>query len=62
MHVAGAVNVPQISIFGPTNPLNWAPVGENKYWIKNSDDIDSVSIKEVFDLAGKILSLNSNSN
>ena len=62
MHVAGAVNVPQISIFGPTNPLKWAPVGENKYWIKNSDDIDSVSIKEVFDLAGKILSLNSNSN
>ena len=62
MHVAGAVSVPQISIFGPTNPLNWAPVGKNKYWIKNSDDIDSVSIKEIFDLAGKILSTNNNRN
>ncbi|HZW37730.1 MAG TPA: glycosyltransferase family 9 protein [Ignavibacteriaceae bacterium] len=48
MHVAGTTNTPQISIFGPTNPFNWAPIGENKYFIRNSDLIDDVDIDDVF--------------
>ena len=55
MHVAGAVNTSQISIFGPTNPGNWAPAGENKYWLKNENDIDSVSVNEVFKMTEKII-------
>ena len=55
MHVAGAVDVPQISIFGPTNPNNWAPVGRNKFVMRNGADISSVSIDSVFDTACTIL-------
>jgi heptosyltransferase-2 len=54
MHVAGATDVPQVSIFGPTNPFQWAPIGENKIIVKKSDFIDDVSVEEVFE-ASKIL-------
>jgi heptosyltransferase II len=58
MHVAGATDVPQVSIFGPTNPFLWAPIGENKRFMKKSDLIDDVSVDEVFEtcniLLGKI--------
>lgn len=55
MHVAGATNVPQISIFGPTNPNNWAPVGDNKYWLKNKSEINSVSVMRVVQAAEKAI-------
>ena len=32
MHVAGTTTTPQITVFGPTNPLNWAPIGKNKIY------------------------------
>jgi heptosyltransferase-1 len=50
MHVAGTTKTPQISIFGPTNPLNWAPIGENKIYIRKSDLIDDVAVDDVFKL------------
>lgn len=50
MHVAGTTNTPQISIFGPTNPLNWAPIGENKIYIRKSDLIDDIAAEDVFNL------------
>jgi heptosyltransferase-2 len=55
MHVAGATETPQISIFGPTNPFNWAPVGKNKFFIKKHENIDSVGVEDVLYLADKIL-------
>lgn len=56
MHVAGTTKTPQISIFGPTNPLNWAPIGENKYYIRKSDLIDDVTTDDVYSLVVNILS------
>ena len=50
MHVAGATGTPQISIFGPTNPYNWAPSGSNKIFIRKSELIDEISIDEVYEL------------
>jgi len=55
MHVAGTTDTPQISIFGPTNPFNWAPIGSNKYFIRKSELIDDVSVEDVFYLCEKIL-------
>jgi ADP-heptose:LPS heptosyltransferase len=56
MHVAGSTKTPQISLFGPTNPFVWAPMGVGKFFLHKSDIIDDISIKEVSDLAVKILS------
>ncbi len=50
MHVAGATVTPQISIFGPTNPFNWAPVGPTKYFLRKSEFVSDVSVDDVFDL------------
>jgi ADP-heptose:LPS heptosyltransferase len=56
MHVAGATDTPQVSIFGPTNPFNWAPLGSNKYFIRKSELINDVSVDDVYNLCRKILS------
>lgn len=56
MHVAGATNTAQISLFGPTNPNNWAPIGVNKLFIKQSDSINEIAVKDVFNSVQKLLS------
>jgi ADP-heptose:LPS heptosyltransferase len=55
MHVAGATGTPQISIFGPTNPFNWAPIGSNKLFIRKSEFIDDISVEDVYELCESIL-------
>lgn len=51
MHVAGSTDIKQISIFGPTNPFNWAPLGATKYFVrKKSGLIDDVTVEEVYNL------------
>lgn len=55
MHAAGTTETPQISIFGPTNPLNWAPIGVNKFFIRKSELIDDVSPSDVFEFCKSIL-------
>lgn len=56
MHVAGTTPTPQISIFGPTNPFNWAPIGSEKYFLRKSDLINDVTVEEVFSLCKTLLS------
>jgi heptosyltransferase-2 len=48
MHVAGTTTTPQISLFGPTNPFNWAPCGKNKIFLRKSDLIDDIEVDDVF--------------
>lgn len=62
MHVAGTTSTPQISIFGPTNPFNWAPVGAAKYFIRKSEIIDDVSVDDVFNLFQYILEKHAGAN
>ncbi|HSP89137.1 MAG TPA: glycosyltransferase family 9 protein [Ignavibacteriaceae bacterium] len=58
MHVAGTTNIPQVSIFGPTNPFNWAPIGANKYFIRKSELIDDISVEDVYNLCNIVLAKN----
>ncbi|MEW6703109.1 MAG: glycosyltransferase family 9 protein [Bacteroidota bacterium] len=62
MHVAGTTSTPQISIFGPTNPFNWAPVGAAKYFIRKSEIISDVSVDDVFNLFQYILEKHAGTN
>jgi len=56
MHVAGATDTPQISIFGPTNPYNWAPIGSNKIFIRKSELIDEITVDDIYALCNQLLS------
>ena len=56
MHVAGTTDTPLISLFGPTNPFNWAPCGKNKIFIRKSDLIDDIQVEDVFITCKKFLS------
>ena len=55
MHVAGATDVPQVSIFGPTNPFLWAPIGDNKRFVRKSELIDDNSVEDVLDICNILL-------
>ena len=55
MHVAGSTKTPQVSLFGPTNPFNWAPVGDNKKFIRKSELIDDINVEEVFNMCTSLL-------
>lgn len=56
MHLAGLIDVPQISIFGCDNPFNLAPIGRNKVFIKKpSELINDVTGDDVFEIAQKFL-------
>jgi heptosyltransferase-2 len=57
MHVAEGVDAKIISLFGPTHAYEWAPKGKFNVPIQSkSDDINDISVDEVFDSAKYILS------
>lgn len=58
MHVAGSTKTPQVSIFGPTNPYCWAPIGSNKLFVRRSELIDDVTVQDVYDICEIFLSQN----
>ena len=58
MHVAGTTTTPQISLFGPTNPFNWAPCGKNKIFLRKSDLIDDIEVDDVLKFSKILLGNN----
>ena len=55
MHIAGFSNAKMISLFGPTNSNEWAPTGENKYFIKSKNGIiNNISVDDVYNLTEQI--------
>ncbi len=52
MHVAAAMNTPVLSLFGPTDPLQWAPVGRrNKYILGRCENVNSITVDKVYRIA-----------
>ena len=57
MHVAGATAVPLLSLFGPTDPLQWAPGGTKNHYLNSRDGtLDTLSVEHVYEMALLILS------
>jgi len=55
MHIADFSDAKMISLFGPTNPAEWAPIGENKCFIQSKNgNINNISVGEVYNLTEKI--------
>lgn len=56
MHIAGFGGAKMISLFGPTNPQEWAPLNKNTYYLRSiSEKIYDIKVEEVLSLAKKIL-------
>ncbi|HUL43653.1 MAG TPA: glycosyltransferase family 9 protein [Bacteroidota bacterium] len=48
LHIAGAVSTQVLALFGPTDPLQWAPVGKKNRFIQSKDgDINSITEEQV---------------
>ena len=56
MHVAGAVGTPVLSLFGPTDPEQWAPIGaQNRYIQGANGDIRAIETGDVLRYAREML-------
>lgn len=56
MHVAAAVGVPVLSLFGPTDPLQWAPTGsKHKYLLSPDGHMESIREEAVLSEARRML-------
>jgi len=56
MHVGAASGVPVLSLFGPTDPRQWAPCGTcHRYIQSRSGDISSIAVEEVAEKARGML-------
>ncbi len=52
LHVAGGVGANIISLFGPTHGYEWAPKGENNFYIQSSTaNINDITVNDVFNNA-----------
>ncbi|HLX12739.1 MAG TPA: glycosyltransferase family 9 protein [Bacteroidota bacterium] len=51
MHVAGAVNTNLLALFGPSDPLQWAPIGaKNRFITGREKSMDSLGMEEVYSI------------
>jgi ADP-heptose:LPS heptosyltransferase len=49
MHIAGFSDAKIISLFGPTNPKEWAPKGKNQLYIKSkTNNINDITVDDVY--------------
>jgi len=53
-HLAAALGLPTLALFGPTSPRTWAPRGENVR-VLHSDPIASLSVERVLDAVNRLL-------
>lgn len=53
-HLAAAVGMPTIAIFGPSSPDMWAPRGTNVS-VLHSNPLDGLSVSEVLEAANRLL-------
>jgi heptosyltransferase III len=54
-HLAAAVGTPTIALFGPTDPLHWAPRGKRVITLKNCQGLDAIAVEDVVEAANRLL-------
>jgi heptosyltransferase III len=53
-HIAAAFGVPVVVLFGPSDPVNWAPWRTEGHVLTNPEGIDSIRVEEVIAAAGAL--------
>jgi len=53
-HIAAAFGVPVVVLFGPSDPVNWAPWRTEAQVLTNPDAIDQISVREVIAAADSL--------
>jgi ADP-heptose:LPS heptosyltransferase len=49
LHMAGALKVPTLGLYGPTDPAEWGPPGEKNRHLRSPDgDVSHLSVDEVY--------------
>ncbi len=55
MHMAAALQVPQVVLFGKADSLHWAPVSDRAVWLRRDGRADRISVEEVVSAATGVL-------
>jgi ADP-heptose:LPS heptosyltransferase len=56
MHVAAATHTRVLSLFGPTNPYEWAPLGESHGFLRgNQGDVNKIKVEKVIEKAVEMM-------
>ncbi len=56
MHVAAGVGTPVLSLFGPTDPLQWAPNGsQHRFILAKNCTMDGISVEKVWGVMNEML-------
>ena len=53
-HIAAAFGVPVVVLFGPSDPVHWAPWRTESQVLTNPDAIDGIGVEEVIAAAGAL--------
>jgi ADP-heptose:LPS heptosyltransferase len=56
MHIAAALDVPQVVPFGPTDPRHWGPVSQRSVVLQRGGRADCISVEEVVGAAAAVMS------
>lgn len=48
-HLAAAVGTPCLLLFGPTDPVMWAPPGEHVHVLRRGDDLAALTVDDVLE-------------
>jgi heptosyltransferase-3 len=56
MHIAAALDTPQVVIFGKTDPRGWTPVSEKSVLLQRGGRADQISVDEVVAAAVSVMS------
>ncbi len=53
-HLAAAVGTPVVAVFGPTDPVVWAPRGE-RVRVVSGGSLDQIAVDDVLETARQIM-------
>ena len=56
MHIAAALEIPQVALFGATDPDRWAPVSQRSAVLLGKGRVDRISVEEVMEAAAAVMS------